>query len=318
MSRVLILVGSQSIGDTLCSIPAIRHLSKMYNKKIHVFTYIPELLKNYPYITLVDNYNKEEDDIFIESFRSDLFVHSRTDIRQIHAISSGFQLLPDEMEIEFYADTYEHISLPENYIVIHPSKTWPSRTWEKERWQELIDKLNKIGIPVVLIGKDSSEIGTYHIQKPIYDLNVSNGLNLINNINLHQSWHILNKSSMAVTMDSGILHLAGTTDTYIIQIGSSINPILRAPYRKSSQFYKYSYVIGECHKFCASDMRYNIGHNGKHNIMSPVAFCLENGESIGQDVDPDPAIYKCHPTVDKVYNKIVENYNFSNSGKIKI
>lgn len=320
--RILVLIGSHSLGDTLCAIPTIKHLNQVYQKNIHVFTYQPELLKNFPYITLTDNYNVEENDMLIESFRPDKFVHTRTDIRQLHAISSGFQLLPEEMNIDFYPDQYEPIdNLPENYIVIHPSKTWPSRTWEPDRWQELILKLNNLNISVVIIGKDSSEFGTYHIQKPVYNLKVNNGLNLINKIGIHQTWHILNKSSMVITMDSGILHFAGTTDTYIIQLGSSIDPRLRSPYRNGTQSYKYSYILGECNLFCSSNMKYNIRHNNDHNKMPPVAFCLETPETIGQDIDPDPNIYKCHPTVDQVINEIKLNYKFpthsiQNKGKI--
>lgn len=317
MNKILVLIGSNSVGDSLCAMPTIKHLSKIYNKNIHVFTYQPELLKNYPYITLSDNYNTTEDDLLIESFRPDKFVHTRVNITQLHAISSGFELLPEEMSIDFYPDPYETIeNLPENYIVIHPSKTWPSRTWEPQRWQELINRLNKINIPVVVIGKNSSEIGTYHIDKPVYDLDVKNGLNLINKINIHQTWHVLNKASIIVTMDSGILHLAGTTDTHIIQLGSSIDPRLRAPYRNGSQVYKYSYILGECALFCSSDMKYNIRHNGHHSVMPPVAFCLERPESIGQDIDPDPNIYKCHPTVEQVYREIMNIYKVPNKGKI--
>ncbi len=319
--KILVLVGSHSVGDTLCAIPTIRHLSKVYEKNIHVFTYQPDLLKNYPYITLSDNYNinESEGDILIETFRPDKFTHTRVDIRQLHAISSGFQLLDDEMNIEFYPDAYEPIKdLPDNYIVIHPSKTWPSRTWEKERWQDLIDRLNIIGIPVVAIGKDSSEFGTYHIKKPVYDLNIKNGLNLINKINIHQTWHILNKANVVLTMDSGILHLAGTTDTHIIQLGSSIDPRLRSPYRNGTQNYKYSYILGECSLFCSSSMQYNIRYNGIHNNMAAVAFCLERPETIGQDIDPDPNVYKCHPTVDQVYREILNIYNVSNYGKLVI
>lgn len=316
-NKILVLVGSHSLGDTLCSIPTIRYLSQIYGKKIHVFTYQLDLLKNYPYIILTNNYNVESGDMLIESFRPDKFVHSRTDIRQFHALCSGFQLLPDEMNIEFYPDPYQSIqNLPENYIVIHPSKTWTSRTWEKERWQELVFKLNKLGIPVVSIGKDSSESGTYDIQKPVYDITINNGINLVNKIGIHQTWHVLNKSSMVITMDSGILHLAGTTDTYIIQLGSSIDPRLRSPYRNNTQNYKYSYIIGECNLFCSSDMKYCIRYNDVHYKMPPVSFCLERPETIGQDIDPDPIIYKCHPTVDQVMEEVVKNYKFSNKGKI--
>lgn len=319
MDRILVLIGSNGLGDTLSAIPTIRKLSQVYQKNIHVFTYQPDLLKNYPYITLVDNYNTSDDDLFIESFRPDKFVHTRTDIRQLHSMSAGFQLLPNEMNIEFYPDEYETIeNLPENYIVIHPSKTWPSRTWEKERWQELINMLNNLNIPVVIVGKDSHEFGTYMIQKPVYELTLKNGLDLVNKINIHQTWHVLNKASIVVTMDSGILHLAGATNTHIIQLGSSVHPFLRAPYRKGLQNYKYSYVIGSCDKFCSSDMKFCIKHNSKHTVMPPVAFCLERPETIGQDIDPDPNLYQCHPSVDQVYEEIMKNYKISNYGKIKI
>jgi len=319
MNRILVLIGSRSIGDTLCAIPTIRHLNKVYNKNIHVFTYQPELIKNIPYVILVDNYDVEDGDMLIESFRPDKFVHTRTDIRQLHALCAGFQLLPSEMNIDFYPDEYKNIDdLPVNYVVLHPSKTWPSRTWERERWQNLINKLNGVNIPVVVIGKDSDETGTYNIKKPVYDLDVKNGVNLINKVDIHQSWYIIDKASMIVTMDSGILHLAGTTDTNIIQLGSSINPMLRAPYRNGSQTYKWCYVLGECDLFCASNMKYNVAHNGNHNTMSPVAFCLERPETIGQDINPDPNKYKCHPTVERVYNEIMKRYKFPNSGKIII
>ena len=310
MNRILALIGSHSIGDTLCAIPTIKHLSKIYNKNIHVYTYQPNLLKNYSYITLVDNYDIDEDDLLIETFRPDKFVHTRIDIRQLHALSSGFQLLPEELEIEFYPDKYTNINLPNNYIVIHPSKSWPSRTWEKDKWNKLVYKLNMMNIPVVIIGEDSNEIGTYNINKPIYNIENKNGLNLVNKLDIHQTWHVINKSSMIITMDSGILHLAGTTDTYIIQLGSSIDPRFRAPYRKSKQDYKYSYILGECKLFCATNMKYNIYHNNTYNIMSPVAFCLEKPYTIGDDLDPDEKIYQCHPTVDQVLSEVIKNYNF--------
>jgi ADP-heptose:LPS heptosyltransferase len=317
MKKILVLIGSQSVGDTLCAMPSIKHLSDVYNQKIHVFTYQKELLKNFPYIILTDNYVPEQDDIFIQTFRPDLYLHTRFDIRQFHAISSGFQLLPEEMQIDFYPDEYQKIeNLPQNYVVIHPVKTWPSRSWEKERWQMLVDELNKINIPVVAVGKNSSEVGFYNINKPVYDVDIKYGINLINKLDIHQTWHVLNKASIIVTMDSGILHLAGTTDTHIIQLGSSINPKLRSPYRHGTQDYKYSYILGECKIFCASNMKYGIVHHNKHNAMPPVPFCLERRETIGNNDLVDKDIYKCHPTVEQVYDEIVKNYEFPNKGKI--
>ena len=98
-------------------------------------------------------------------------------------------------------------------------------------------------------------------------------------------------------MDSGILHLAGTTDTHIIQLGSSINPKLRAPYRKGTQDYKYSYVPGTCDLFCASNMEYGQrAHNTIHGIPE-LMYCLENKST-----------FECHPSVKNVVNEVKKVY----------
>ena len=68
-----------------------------------------------------------------------------------------------------------------------------------------------------------------NINKPTKNLNFKYGLDLTNKLNISQCWHVINKSKYFITMDSGLLHLAGTTDTEIIQLGSSINNKLRAP-----------------------------------------------------------------------------------------
>jgi len=303
MEDIKIVLGCQGMGDILCSIPAIKYMSRIYNQKIKVFTYNAEILKNFPFIELIDYIPNDA----YHTFDIQKYLHHKTDIRQLHAISLGFQLSPNEMQIEFYPDKYTEIEyLPKEYIVIHPVKTWASRTWERERWQDLADKLSDI-IPVIAIGKDSSEIGNYNTEKPSYKINIKNGIDLTNKTNIHQTWHILNNAILTVTMDSGILHLAGTTDTYIVQPASSIDHFYRAPYRYGSQNYKYSYVYGECKLFCASDLKYNIIHHGTHKILPPIPFCLERLETIGTKDEPNQNIYKCHPTVDSVYNEIISH-----------
>jgi len=306
-NKIYVLVGCNGIGDVLSSGPMIKKLHKIYNKKINVFTYAPEIYKNVPYVEIVDNFDRSEGNLAIESFAINKFIHCRNDIRQIHAMAAGFQLTPQEMQVDFYPDEYKKIEeLPKDYIVIHPSKSWPSRTWHKNYWDDLVERLNAKNVAVVVVGKDSGEVGTFKIKKPVYQINPKIGLNLVNKINLHQTWHVLNKARLVITMDSGILHLAGTTDTQIIQLGSSVNPYFRIPYRNGSQEYKHIYVSGKCALMCASDMKYNIQHNGNHKIMPPVAFCLENQSSIGKDLDFNPDVYACHPSVDQVFKETLK------------
>jgi hypothetical protein len=320
MSDMYLRINSPSLGDTIASTPTLRKLSKTYNKKINVITHVKEVFSNNPYVNKIYSF-EEFENAKLKINKNNLFEtflgvgsknqygvekkHNTIDIRQFHAIDLGFMLLNEEMGYDYVADNYENINdLPEEYVCLHVSETWESRTYKKENWQKLINQLNNNGIAVVLIGKNGYETGFYNIQKNVFDLKVRNGIDLTNKLNLSQSWHVINKAKAFITMDSGPLHLAGTTDTFIIQLGSSINNKLRAPYRNNSQDYKYKYISGPCDLFCASDMKYGIKEWGTINGVPPLIKCLENKNT-----------YECHPDSFLVFNFIIENIIFNKDKK---
>jgi len=300
---------ANAIGDTLCSTPVLRKIYHSYNSKVVVVTKHPDLFKHNPYVEKVYESNSINMDYINEHFithnsfyengqknnRGIEFKHNTIDIRQYHAIKLGFMLTKDEMGLDYIPDEFEPIDgLPEKYVLIHPVQNWPSRTWDAVNWMTLTEKLNDKGISVVSIGKDSSETGFFNVSKPIFNFKIKNGLNLMNKTTISQSWHLINKSICFITMDSGLLHLAGTTDCEIIQLGSSINPEFRAPYRNGSQQYKYHYVGGTCPLMCASDMKYGVKEWGDIQGVPPLIKCLENKPT-----------FECHPTVDKVIEKVL-------------
>ena len=324
MSDLYIKINSPSLGDTIASTPTIRKLSKIYNKKINVVTYVKEVFLNNEYVNNIYSF-EEFDHLNLKIHKNKLFEtflgcgvknqygvekkHNTIDIRQFHALDLGFMLLSDEMFYDYVPFIFENIeNLPSDYVCLHVSETWESRTYKKENWQNLIDKLNENNIPVVLIGKNSFENGFHTIQKNVFGLNLQNGLDLTNKLSLSQSWHVINKSKVFVTMDSGPMHLAGTTDAFIIQLGSSINNKLRAPYRNNSQEYKYKYISGPCDIFCASDMKYGIKEWGTIQGIPPLIKCLENKPS-----------YECHPNVNQVTDFILnEIFSIDNEPLIEI
>jgi ADP-heptose:LPS heptosyltransferase len=304
------LTEAKAIGDTLCSTPVLRKLYDSYNSKIIVVTDFPELFKNNPLVEKVYQSSSINRDFINSNFISHNsfyengqknnkgieFKHNRIDIRQYHAIKLGFMLTKDEMGLDYIPDTFEPINkLPEKYVLIHPVQNWPSRTWDAVKWMELTKRLNEQNISVVSIGKESSEVGFFNVKKPIFNFEIKNGINLMNKTTLSQSWHLIDKSMCFITMDSGLLHLAGTTDSNILQLGSSINKEFRAPYRNGSQDYKYHYVGGGCSLFCGSDMKYGVKEWGDIQGVPPLINCLENKPT-----------FECHPSVDQVFNKILE------------
>jgi ADP-heptose:LPS heptosyltransferase len=301
------ITGCRALGDTLCATPTIRKLYNSYNKKISVITNIPDLFSTNPYVdNIFDNsvdreILKETHDIF-ETFdivykpNGVVNKHNTMDIRQFHAITLGFMLTKEEMSLDYQPSTLFSITdLPEKYVLIHPVQNWNSRTWSSNNWKLLTKLLNEKGISVISIGKNDSELGGSNVDKPVFDFEIENGLNLVNKTTLDETWYLIENSICFVTMDSGLLHLAGTTDSEIIQLGSSINPEFRAPYRYGSQEYKYHYVRGGCGLNCASDVKYGVREWGSIHGIPSLVDCLEHKPT-----------FECHPSVIQVYNKVLE------------
>jgi ADP-heptose:LPS heptosyltransferase len=299
------VLGCRALGDTLAVTPTLRKLYNSYGKKISVATNQPEIFKNNPY---VDNiFNEITDDIkndyeVFESFNIGYhpngicYKHNAMDIRQFHAVNLGFMLTRDEMSMDYFPDEVESIEgLPEKYVLIHPVQNWNSRTWDEKKWQMLTKLLNERGIAVISVGKDSSELGGSNVDKPVFNFNIDIGLNLMNQTTLSQTWWLINSAMCFITMDSGLLHLAGTTDSEIIQLGSSIHPQFRAPYRKNNQSYKYNYVLGGCGLHCASDIKYGVKEWESIQGIPSLVNCLERKET-----------FECHPSPLLVYTKALE------------
>lgn len=300
-NKYLLKIHSQSLGDSLAATPTLRKLSKSYNRKIDIITYHPELFIKNKYVDKIYKFNdKCDESSYSEIFNTFLGVggkkndygvekkHNTIDIRQYHAIDLGFMLSDKEMEYDYVPNDFITIeNLPNDYICLHVANTWPSRTYSDKNWQRLIDLLNLRNIPVVLIGKNSHETGFYNVDKPTKNLNFTIGIDLTNKLDISQCWHVINKAKYFITMDSGLLHLAGTTDTHIIQLGSSINNKLRAPFRKNSQEYKYTYISGPCDIFCASDIKYGVKEWKTIQGIPPLINCLENKSNF--DCHPEPS-----------------------------
>ena len=292
------------LGDLICATPAIKKISEAYETQITVLSKMPEVFKKNAHVAKSYKSSSVDMDYFEENYlmhnsfynmgkkneRGVEYKHAMTDIRQMHAINLGFTLLPSEMECYYHPTETCKFQIPaKKYVVIHPVTTWESRTWSAENWMNLTKELNDRGIFVVSIGKDSSETGFFNVEKPVFNFEIEHGINLMNKTSISDCWHIISGASCFITMDSGLLHLAGTTRTHIIQLGSSIHPYFRIPYRDGEQGWGLSYVHGTCNLFCASNMKHGVAEWGSIQGVPPLIKCLENKPT-----------YECHPTVEQV------------------
>jgi len=310
MNICLDLSECNGLGDLICATPTIRKLSQSYGTNIMVLSKFPELFKNNPWVSKSYKTSSVNHDYIKKNYivhnsfynvgkkneKGIEYKHNVIDIRQFHAINLGFMLSPEELEC-FYKPTEDEDTdlIPDSkYIVIHPVQTWASRTWSLENWMMTSEAMMKMGYKVVAIGKDDSETGFFNVQKPVFKLTSDNVINLMNKTSISQCWHLINRCHAVVTMDSGILHLAGTTQSKIVHLGSSINPVFRTPYRKWCQEDIYRYVSGNCKLMCASDMKYGVQVWGNIQGVPPLIGCLEKKET-----------FECHPSVENVINAII-------------
>ena len=294
------------LGDLICATPTIRKLSESYEQQVTVLSKMPELFKNLPYVeasyksTSIDWDYFNEHYIMHNSFtnvgkkdgRGVEMKHNMMDIRQYHAVQLGFMLGKDELGCDYIPIESPKHSIHQKYILIHPVTTWANRTWAAEKWMELVKRLNDEGIYVISIGKDSSETGFFNVEKPVFNFEIPYGMNLMNKTSISECYHLINNATCFITMDSGLLHLAGTTSTPIIHLGSSLKPEFRIPHREG----KYNYIDGPCKLQCCSNMKYGVKEWGNIQGVQPLIGCLENKET-----------FECHPDVDQVYEEAI-NY----------
>ena len=295
------------LGDLICATPTIKKLSESYGRKITILSQMPELFKMNPYVeksyknSSIDMEYIQSNYIVHNSFylvgkkdeRGVEMKHNMMDIRQFHAIHLGFMLRRDEMDC-FYRPTEQMVNnISGKYVVIHPVNSWPNRTWSQDNWLKLSEKLIELGYKVVAIGKDSSETGFFNVNKPVHELGNTNIINLMNQTSISETWYILNNSTAVVTMDSGILHLAATTETLIFELGSAINPEFRTPYRYGEQGWRHEYIGGSCGLHCSSNMKYALEYWDTIDSVQPLIGCLEKKKT-----------FECHPSVEHVINII--------------
>ena len=314
MSNIYYLIHSTSFGDTLASTPTIRYLSKSHRKKINVVTHNKNVFNNNPYVGSLLSFDEFNNSNISNIVKYESFTYagrkdgngiekkfSHIDVRQIHAMDLGFQLLPEDMSYDYYANPQSlSLDLPEKYVVLHITSNWANRTWDYKNWVNLIKWLKDNQIFTGLIGAGyREELHHSYSDKPLDKecpmFDDYYGLDLTNQGSMSDMWWVINGAKCLITMDSGPLHLAGTTDVEIIQLGSAINPKLRAPYRHGTQDYKYHYLLGTCNLHCNSNLFYNVKEWGDINSVPPQPNCSENKPT-----------FECHPQLNNVIDKIKE------------
>jgi len=105
-------------------------------------------------------------------------------------------------------------------ISICPGASYRTKQWSEEHFFSLIKELSKQNFQVVLIGGKQDE-------KLCERIKVNNKvINLAGKLSLLQSAYVLKESVLAITNDSGMMHLAESQQTPVIAVFGSTTPAL--------------------------------------------------------------------------------------------
>lgn len=288
--RVFIVgVGITGMGDKLTTLPAFRHLKKLYPKSkivLHTDPFGVDVYKACKYIDYIipEGYIKSPENFIV---RKDIDIGiiaawSFEQHHQKHITKSGVEYIcniekytddiPLEYEfeyrdcdIDFSSDLINELKFAAKdkpIVGIAPAYTMFSRMWSEGQWAKLTDKLKEAGYYVVALGGNN-------------DLKIRNvHEDLCGQIPIRALPIVLNSFEHVITLNSGMLHLASVNpDVNIIYLSvGQFPPELIAPYRKGKLFHNMTVIEHNCPM---KDSCFH-GHITETNIRPQITQFLDN------------------------------------------
>jgi len=118
--------------------------------------------------------------------------------------------------------TFDKLSLPENFIVVHPCAKFSYKELRSEQWIELINSLINKGVNIVLIsGRSKKEIELANIIHRRFPYKVKNYAGAFE---IEQIPIILKKTKLFIGLDSSISHLSALLGLKTVVIFGPTNP----------------------------------------------------------------------------------------------
>jgi heptosyltransferase-1 len=126
--------------------------------------------------------------------------------------------------------------------VLHPGARWPSKHWPPASWARLAEWLTQQGFQVALTGSGADRKLATSIaaqsQAPV--------LNLTGSTSLAQLAGLLQKARLAVTTDTGAMHLAAALGTPVAAIFGPTAPWRTGPFGEGHQVVRLEMACSPC------------------------------------------------------------------------
>lgn len=234
----ILVIRRLALGDVVMITPILRALHNSYTE-IDVLTDFPSILRNNPY---VNNILSSADEQLINYRKYDCVINLDISLEnnpKLHAIDAYsltalHSLLPDcDKRMEMFPNeddknvVNEYLSqFNTEPIIIHMRNHNPkhfesnSRNLPQMFWVHLLLKLSNFDIPIIQVGTK----GDFHC------IGIRNVHSAVDKFSLHQLQYLITKSRLVLCVDTGVMHIAGTTNTPIVALFTLCPPEIRKPF----------------------------------------------------------------------------------------
>lgn len=120
----------------------------------------------------------------------------------------------------------------------------PAKRWPAQYFAELARLLKKQGYQVCLIGSPNDQA----LGDEIENLSEKSCINLCGKTNLKQAMALISLADIAVTNDSGLMHIAAALDRKLIAIYGSSSPAFTPPLSQQARIVKIDIECSPCFK----------------------------------------------------------------------
>ncbi len=117
--------------------------------------------------------------------------------------------------------------IDQDYMVLAPSSRWDSKLWPVEYWKKLIGLLSGLQIKIFIVGTKGEQKTAKAIAEG------TEAIDLSGKTTHKQLFYLFDHSKLAITIDSGAMHLAAASRTKLIALFGATDPELTGPIDKS-------------------------------------------------------------------------------------
>ena len=231
-SMSVLVKRNAAIGDVILTTPILRRLRELKGSDalIDIATACPIVYKNNPHVSnamltgditntydeIIDLdlcYERDSNRHIIDAFANraigDLDFDKRTEL---------FWTEKDRNKVDRFISSLELD--PDKCVVVHMARTWKNRTWFPDAWEDTLRRLVDRGYTPIIIGARTD-----------FTFRMEGVYSLFGSLSIHEVAYLTHKCGCFVANDSGMLHVAGTTDTPIVGIFTCAKGEFRLPYR---------------------------------------------------------------------------------------